>query len=66
MRIPRLIPRLRGKPRFPIISLIPIALVVSDAVLAVLNQRRLKRLEARIARPIKAGLRAAKAEAARA
>ena len=65
MRIPKLI-RLRGKPRFSIIPLVPIALVLSDVVFAVLNRRRLKRLEARVARPIKAGVRAAKAEAARA
>lgn len=67
MRIPKLIQRLRGKPSgFSIIRLLPIALVLSDAVFAVLNQRRLRRLEARINRPIRAGVRAAKAAAARA
>lgn len=59
MRIPKLIQRLRGKPRVsPVIRLVPIALALSEAVFAVLNHRRLKRLEARIARPRAAAARA--------
>jgi hypothetical protein len=61
MRVRKLIQRLRGNvPLFPAIPLVPIAIVVSDAVFAVLNFRRLKRLEARINRPILANGRAAK------
>ncbi|HET9385070.1 MAG TPA: hypothetical protein VFO67_07970 [Gemmatimonadales bacterium] len=59
MRIPKLIQRLGRKPKaFSIVPLIPIALVVTDAVFAILNQRRLKRLEARVARPRAAAARA--------
>jgi len=64
MRIHKLIQRLRGNvPLFPVIPLVPLAIVVSDAVFAVLNFRRLKRLEARIARPIQSGVRTARAAA---
>jgi hypothetical protein len=64
MRIRKLIQRLRGNvPLFPVIPLVPLAIVVSDAVFAVLNFRRLKRLEARIARPIQSGGRTARAAA---
>jgi hypothetical protein len=60
MRVKKLIQRLRNVPLFPVIPLVPIGIVVTDAVLAVLNFRRLKRLETRVARPI-AGVRPAKA-----
>jgi hypothetical protein len=50
MRVRKLIQRLRGVPLFPVIPLLPIGIVVSDAVLAVLNFRRLKRLETSVAR----------------
>lgn len=58
MRIPKLIQRLRGKSRFSPASVLPIALVVSEAVFAVLNYRRLQRLEARISRAKAAPVRA--------
>ena len=62
MRVRKLIQRLRGNvPLFPAIPLVPIAIVVSDAVFAILNFRRLKRLEARMNRPIHAGVRQARA-----
>ena len=62
MRTPKLIQRLQGKPRlFPMIPIVPIAIVLSNAVFAVLNFRGLKRLEARVDRPIRSNGRAAKA-----
>jgi hypothetical protein len=42
--------RLRNVPLFPIIPVLPIALVVSDAVFGILNFRRLKRLETKVVR----------------
>jgi hypothetical protein len=51
-----LIHRLRNVPLFPIIPVLPIALVVSDAVFGILNFRRLKRLETKV-RPSLAGAR---------
>jgi hypothetical protein len=59
----KLIRRLRGVPLFPVIPILPIAIVVSDAVFAVLNFRRLKRLEGRIVRPIHSERVAARARA---
>jgi hypothetical protein len=58
--------RLKNVPLFPVIPILPIAIVVSDAVFAVLNFRRLKRLETRIARPAPAGIRSARVAGARA
>jgi hypothetical protein len=52
-----LIHRLRNVPLFPVIPVLPIALVVSDAVFAILNFRRLKRLETKVARPSLSGAR---------
>ena len=63
MKIRKLIHRLRGNvPMFPVIPIVPIALVLSNAVIAVLNFRGLKRLEARVKlnRPIQANGRAAR------
>jgi hypothetical protein len=62
MRIRKLIQRLRGNvPLFPMIPIVPIAIVLSNAVFAVLNFRGLKRLEARVNRPIRSNSRAARA-----
>ena len=62
MRIRKLIQRLRGNvPLFPVIPLVPLAIVVSEAVFAVLNFRRLKRLEGRMVRPIQSNGRSARA-----
>ena len=63
MRVRKLIQRLRGVPAFPVIPIVPIAIVVSDAVLAILNFRRLKRLETRVGRTIHSNGRAAKVAA---
>lgn len=61
MRIRKLIQRLRGNvPLFPVIPIVPIAIVLSNAVFAVLNFRGLKRLEARVNRPMQANGRAAR------
>ena len=61
MPIRKLIKRLRGNvPMFPVIPIVPIALVLSNAVIAVLNFRGLKRLEARVDRPIRANGRSAR------
>ena len=60
MRIPKLFHRVKNVPLFPVIPLIPLALVVSDAVLAILNFKRLKRLETRVGRPTHANGRAAR------
>lgn len=50
MRIGKLMHRMRKNvPFFPMIPIIP-ALVVSDAVLTILNFRRLKKLDTKVAR----------------
>ena len=66
MRVKKLIQRLKNVPLFPVIPLVPIAIVVSDVVLAVFNFRRLKRLEMRVGRPLHSNSRPAKVAAARA
>ncbi len=66
MRVRKLIQRLRGVPLFPVIPLVPIGIVVSDVVLAVMNFRRLKRLETRVGRPLNSNSGPARAAAARA
>lgn len=60
MRIPRLFHRVKNLPFFPAIPLIPLAIVLSDAVLGVLTFKRLKRLETRVARPTHANGRSAR------
>ena len=68
MRVRKLIQRLRSVPLFPVIPLVPIGIVVTDAVLAVLNFRRLRRLEAKVGRgaAVHANSRSARVAAARA
>ena len=66
MRLRKLIQRLKNVPLFPVLPLVPIGIVVSDVVLAVINFRRLKRLETRVGRPLHANSRPARAAAARA
>jgi hypothetical protein len=66
MRLRKLIQRLKNVPLFPVIPLVPIGIVVSDVVLAIMNYRRLKRLETRIARPLHSNSRPAKVAAAHA
>lgn len=51
MRASKIIKKLKNAPFFPAITLVPTALVLSDAVLTVLNFSRLKRLEKRARRP---------------
>ena len=51
MRAPKLFHRIKNLPLFPVIPLVPIAIVVGDAVFGILNFRRLKRLETRVSRP---------------
>jgi hypothetical protein len=72
MRARKLIQRLKNVPLFPVIPLLPIGLVVSEIVFAVMNFRRLKRLETRIVRergrgrgrPVHANSRSARVAAA--
>ena len=52
MRVRKLIQRLKNVPLFPVIPLVPIGIIVSDVVLAIMNFRRLKRLETRVGRPL--------------
>ena len=66
MRVRKLIQRLKNVPLFPVIPLVPIGMVVSDIVLAIMNFRRLKRLETRVGRPVHSNSRPARAAAARA
>ena len=56
MRVRKLIQRLKNVPLFPVIPLVPIGIVVSDVVLAILNFGRLKRLETRAGRPARVGV----------
>ena len=46
----KLMHRMRKVPLFPVIPLIPIGIVVSDTVLAILSYKRLKRLETQMGR----------------
>ena len=70
MRARKLIQRLKNVPLFPVIPLLPIGIVVSEIVFAVMNFRRLKRLETRIVRergrgrPVHANSRSARVAAA--
>jgi hypothetical protein len=57
MRVRKLIQRLKGAP------LVPIGIVVSNVVFAVMNFRRLKRLETRMVRPVQTNSRPARAAA---
>ena len=66
MQLRKLIKRLKNVPLFPVIPLVPIGIVVSDVVLAVMNFRRLKRLETRVGRPLHSNSRPARVAAARA
>ena len=61
MKVRKMIQRLSGRtPLFPVIPILPMAIVLGEAVFAVLNFQRLKRLERRVARPIQSNGRAAR------
>ena len=63
MQVRKLIQRLKNVPLFPVIPLVPIGIIVSDVVLAIMNFRRLKRLEARVGRPLHTNSRPARVAA---
>ena len=60
MQLRKLIKRLKNVPLFPVIPLVPIGIIVSDVVLAIMNFRRLKRLETRVGRQLHSNSRPAR------